>query len=441
MPLWVQWDRAPRNPGFPKEAFYLAREDGAIIYVELGGVANPLEISDAGSWPYPIDTAFACLKADGSEFAQSYPDVLVAGGFGSDGYLCKVGAWPKEYANQVPYSETNAFNFVGSLPSWAPLTDVAVTRLENMPLPYDRGRASLYVSNSKGPHGEVSQLRRGLRALVDETFGGLKGSTGLWILDYSSTTPGKVDSLRGQDYATFVVSVPGETLVLRASRTQGDGSYSHDTPGSSQEDGPWKIEQPTQDGLIRDAETVAACPISDNIAVQITYQKATFLQRPQLKELDSATFSNTLLGAATKPGVPFIVVALYEGTQPILEVIPFSTNEPFRLSENRSRYHLAGDPTCVDIIVSEVDVIGPLIFVGIANVGFSIFKVDKKGSLIHAYQTIQPHTGHPELQQIYESAALLKARGHEKLVCGTRTGLLITIDLADLGITTSPPCK
>ena len=31
---WVQWARAPRNPEFIKEVFYLAREDGVIVYLE-----------------------------------------------------------------------------------------------------------------------------------------------------------------------------------------------------------------------------------------------------------------------------------------------------------------------------------------------------------------------------------------------------------------------
>ncbi|KAJ4354138.1 uncharacterized protein N0V89_005871 [Didymosphaeria variabile] len=430
-PLWVQWDRAPRNPDFVKEAFYVAREDGTVIYVELGDIAHSLEISDAGSWPYPIDTAFACLKADSSEFAQSYPDVLIAGGFGSDGHLCKVGAWPKEYADKVPYSQTNAFGFVESLPNWAPLTDMSVTRLGNFPLPHDRKRASIFVSNGKAPCGEVSQLRQGLRALVDDTFEGLKGSTGLWIVDHGSTTFDQEGRSRRQDYATFVVNAPPETLVLLASRTQEEGSYSQGSLGSAWDGGVWETDQPSQDGLIRHAETISACSITESLAVQVTYHEARLVSRPQLNQVGSITFPNPLLGAATKPGVPFIAVVFYEGTQSILQVIQVSNDKAFERSvEDTSRWTLPDDPTCIDILISEN---GPLIFVGIRHVGFSLFATNEQGSLAQLYHTNISSAGASGLQQTYESAVLLTTRGHEKLVCGTRTGLLICVDLASLG--------
>jgi hypothetical protein len=401
------------------------------MYVELGDIAGSLDISDAGSWPYPIDTAFACLKADSSEFAQSYPDVLVAGGHGSDGHLCKVGAWPKEYADKVPYSQTNAFGFVESLPNWAPLTDMSVTRLGNLPLPYDRKRANIFVSNGKAPYGEVSQLRRGLRALIDDTFEGLKGSTGLWIIDHGSTTFEQEGHLRRQDYATFVVNAPPETLVLRASRTQEEGSYSQGSSGSAWDGGMWETDQPTQDGLLRHAETISACSITENLAVQITHHEARLVQRPQLNQVGSIAFPSSLLGASSKPGIPFVVVAFYDGSSSILQVIPASNGKAFEMpSDETSRCTLPDDPTCIDILVSND---GPLIFVGIRDVGFSLFAISEYGSLAQIYHSNKPSAGSLGLQQVYESAVLLTTRGHEKLVCGTRTGLLICVDLAAIG--------
>lgn len=393
-------------------------------------MANSLEISDAGSWPYPIDTAFACLKADSSEFAQSYPDVLVAGGFGSDGHLCKVGAWPKEYTDQVPYSQTNVFGFVESLPNWAPLTDMEVTRLANLPFPYDRERANIFVSHGKAPYGEISQLRHGLRALVDETFEGMKGSTGLWIIDYGNTTSNDQGNLKREDYATFVVNAPPETLVLRATRTQEEGSYGQGTSGSIWEGGVWETDQPTDDDLIRNVETISACSITESLAVQITSLEARLIQRPQLNQVGAVTFSRPLLGAAAEFGIPFIVVAIYEGTQSTLQIIPVSDDGPFQIPvEETSRCTLSGDPTCINILVSED---GPLIFVGIADVGFCLFAVHEQVSLTRVYDTHSSVGASRRLQQVYERAILLKTRDYEKLVCGTRTGLLISIDLAKL---------
>lgn len=423
-PLWVQWDRAPRNPDFDKEAIYLVREDGAVLYVELGGNAIPLEISHAGNWPYPVDTAFACLKADGSEFAQSYPDVLVAGGFGSDGYLCKVGSWPQEYADQVPYSETNLFSLIESLPNWAPITDMVVARLENMPLPHDRARASIFVANGRTPFGEVSQLRRGLRALVDETFSGLKGSTGLWLVDHGSAPFERDGNLMRQDYATFLVTVPGETLVLRASRVQDERSHSQSSFGNAADNVVWETEQPTQDGLMRSVETLAACPVTGNFAVQITYNEVRVLQRPQLTPVSNVTFPNSLLGAATTPDFPYIVVAYYEESKPTIRAISIGNDGSVQTSSEGTQ--LASDPTCIHVLDSEN--LGPIVFVGIGDIGFSLFKVNEQDSLLPIYHSAESR----DLQHRYESAALLTAGGLEKIACGTRVGLLLYLDLADI---------
>ena len=423
--LWVQWDRAPRNPDFDKEAIYLVREDGAVLYVELGGIADPLEISHAGSWPCPVDTAFACLKADGSEFAQSYPDVLVAGGFGSDGHLCKVGSWPQEYTDQVPYSETNMFSLIESLPNWAPITDMAVARLENMPLPYDRTRASIFVANGKTPFGQVSQLRRGLRALVDETFSGLKGTTGLWLVDHGSAPFERDGNLMQQDHATFLVTVPGETLVLRASRMQHERSHSQSNSfGNSTDNIVWETEQPDHDGLMRSAETLAACPINGKFVVQVTNNEIRVVQRPQLALVSNVTFPNSLLGAATKPDFPYIVVAYYEETKPTIRAIPIGDDGSIQTSNQGTR--LTSDPTCIHILTSEN--LGPFVFVGIGDIGFSLFRCSEQGSLLPMYHSSQSR----HLQHRYESAALLTVQGHEKIVCGTRTGLLLCLDLVDI---------
>ncbi|KAJ4289192.1 hypothetical protein N0V90_011534 [Kalmusia sp. IMI 367209] len=424
--IGARWDRAPRNPDFDKEAFYLAREDGAIIYVERQDGANLLEIADAGSWPYPIDTAFACLKADGSEFAQSFPDVLVAGGFGSDGHLCKVGAWPKEYAYKVPYSESNAFGFVESIPNWAPLTDMSITHLPNMPLPHDRDRASIFVTNGKAPFGEVSQLRRGLRALVDDSFGGMRGSTGLWMVDHGTNIVDQDGDLRKEDYASFVVNAPPETLVLRASRTQEEGSFSNSNLGSKWDGGVWETVQPIQDGLVRNAETIAACLLSEQFAVQITYKEAIVLRRPDLNQVGTISFTSPLLGAAAKPGLPLIVVAFRKGSDIILQVIPILKDGSFGPpGEDANQHLLKREPTCIDILISDI---APIIFIGTSDIGLSIFKIDNAS----AVKLLVDDQGDMSLLHTYESAVLLTTHGHQKLACGTRDGLLVCSDI-DIG--------
>ena len=69
-PKWTAWDKTPRNPEYQKEAFYVAREDGRIIYV-VRGPSDTVEIDEAGEWQCRIDTAFSCVSVDRSTISGS----------------------------------------------------------------------------------------------------------------------------------------------------------------------------------------------------------------------------------------------------------------------------------------------------------------------------------------------------------------------------------
>ncbi|KAF2639725.1 hypothetical protein P280DRAFT_46463 [Massarina eburnea CBS 473.64] len=435
LPRWVQWDKAQRNPDFAKEAFYIAREDGAVIYVERGH-SNGVEITEAGSWPSPIDTAFACLNNfDNSEHSQAYPDVLVSGGAGSDGLLCKVGAWPAEYSYRKAYSDCHKFSFVESIPSWAPLGDMTLTSLQGVRTPYERERAGIFVTDGKAPDGEVSELRCGLKAVVDDSFGGMDGCTGLWIVDHGVQTLEYNGHESKQHYATFVFTIPPETIAIRATRIQAEGSQSENEYYSPLDGGIWDKTQLTneddsvQDHIIRTEETIAACCWRDEFAIQITRKEAKVLRRPTLVGVSSYSFSSLLLGAATKANVPFIAASFRDADQAVVELVPIQPDGTIDTRGNdHLRHKLPCDTTCIELVT-----LGDTVFVIIGTIDASVylFELHQDSSLTPVYETRLTDESDSRLRMVCESAVLLESEVKQEfqLVCGTRDGFIVSTHL------------
>jgi hypothetical protein len=427
-PRWVAWDKAPRNPDFPKEAFYVAREDGRVIYVEQGP-AGSIDTEEAGDWQYRIDTAFACLSVDNSEFSQLYPDVLIAGGAGNDGLLCKVGSWPAESPYASSYLGTNQFAVVESIPSWAPLMDLSVARLSGMRTSHERDRSSLFVANGASPHGEVSELRYGLQSYVDASFGGMNGTTGLWLVDYGTQTVEIDGKVAKQHSVIFTVTLPPETLLIRLVRTQRESGSGF---SGAWEDGAWKVEQlPTaddivEDGVVRDVETIAACPWNENFAIQITRREARVLRRPNLQQSDSVAYSSPLLLSACRPGFPFFATVLRESNIPYLEAVRISHDgRLIRVTHENARMKLDYDPTCLELFDYEGV---PCIFLSTFDSKIFLLAMNDEGHLTHLNKEFES----PKIDGVstlLESAVLLSSRDHLTLVCATRSGYLLSHSL------------
>jgi hypothetical protein len=403
------------------------------MYIERGP-AGTVETIEAGDWPYRIDTAFACLNVDNSEFSQSYPDVLIAGGAGNDGRLCKLGSWPAEYSYTVPYPSTNQLSFVESIPNWTPLTDLSVNRLSGLPSHYGHNRCSVFVANGANPHGEVSELRRGLQSFVDYSCSGMHGCTGLWVLDYGSQTVEVVGKTARQHYVVFAVTTPPETLVIRIIRTQHEvrGEFS-----GAWEDGAWQVEQlpnedePAEDGVMREMETISACPWSENFALQVTQKEVRLLRRLSLQQSDSIVYPESLLLAACKPGVPFVAVSFRESYKIYLEIAQVSEDGHFlRATAQNSRIQLDHDPTCIELFEVDGDV---YVFVSTFDLRVFLLRVDDEGLLHPLFQDSLASASIDGVHMVLESAVLLSAREKPTLVCATRSGYLLTSPLPAVG--------
>ncbi|KAF2713263.1 hypothetical protein K504DRAFT_134278 [Pleomassaria siparia CBS 279.74] len=423
-PLWVQWDRALRNPTFPKEAFYIAREDGMVAYAEFNDATNSVEVSEAGIWPYPLDKAFATLDMDTSTMALSYPDILIAPGTSSDGLLCKVGSYPTHYKYASSFPAAQDLAPIETIPNWAPITDFAVTRLRRAQNLHERERDAMFVANGRAPHGTISELRRGLNAIIDVASGGFKGYTGLWAIDHGSTRYEINGRNTREHYVVLLVTLPLSTSVIRVWRTQ--------TESGSIEDGSWdEVEWEsamvsTDDELeriSRDNETISACILDENLTIQVTQQDARLLRRSNFSEVASISFGATnLLKAATKAQMSYAATVVRENSRIILQVMQirdgaFCAAIPFDLN---------ADPTCLELL--DIDSV-PHVFVGKSDASFALFRIMESGVLFPVYDDVLnegPTTG---LRMLCESAVVLTCGDVPVIVCGMRNGFLMSLFL------------
>ncbi|KAL1795728.1 hypothetical protein ACET3X_005952 [Alternaria dauci] len=426
-PKWTAWDKTPRNPEYQKEAFYVTREDGRIIYV-VRDPSGTVEIDEAGEWQCRVDTAFSCLSLDYPDISQQYPDLLIAGGASNDSLLCKVGNWPAGYPYALRYPDTNQFSIVDTIPNWTPLTDLAVTQLSSPRAPDERQRSSIFVTNGNRPNGEISELRRGIQAVVDDSFSGINGCTGIWVLDHGSHMVEIEGTMTSQHYAIFAITLPPETLVIRVVRTQPESRADF---SGAWEQGSWdkfqtpSDDDPLEDDLMREMETISACPWSDKISIQITRQEVRTLLRPTLKQIESLAFDASLLLAASLAGCPFIVIALRESGCALLEIVPISKSGNFERSKS-FRHRLDHDPTCIEIL----DIDGfPYVFVSTFDSKILLFKYLDDGTSIALEDSWTEYQTFQNLQNLCESAVVLKKEEKHLLVCAMRDGTLLTSHL------------
>lgn len=410
------------------------------MYVEYGP-AGAVDINDAGEWPYRIDQAFACVNMDSTELSQSYPDVLMAGATENDGLLCKVGAWPAEYSYATPFPAMNQFTYIESMSNWAPLTSLCVTDLPGTRDPYERDRCALFVANGSAPHGNVSELRWGLRAVIDGFCTGMNGCTGLWVINYGTQTIQLEAKHARQHYAHMLVSLPLETLLLRLVRTQPEEDHS-DFNGPW-DDGLWDVTQlpngdeSVDDGITRHEETISACTLSQRFSLQITRSDAQILALPTLALSDRIHFPSRLLLAASKCDCPFIAIAYKESNVTYLHVLPVLEDGMFEKGHRlRSRFALSADPTCIELLdVSEQT----FVFVGTFDSIVSLFRVSSAHEMIQVFRSSLNGMSVQPSRTLCESAVVLRRGDEQTLVCASRDGLLFSLDLPSTQADTSYP--
>jgi len=93
-PLWTQWSRPNRNDSWHEnnDAVYIAREDGAIMYLEIPYAGSAAKPAWAGQFRGHLDTAFAYYQQwDPEKDHRAFSsDFLITCGCMSTGQIIRV---------------------------------------------------------------------------------------------------------------------------------------------------------------------------------------------------------------------------------------------------------------------------------------------------------------------------------------------------------------
>ena len=399
------------------------------MYLEMGR-AGTVDMDAAGEWPYRIDTAFACLNIENPVSSQPDSDVIITGAAGNDGLVCRVGASPLKYSYSTQYPAMNQFAHMESISNWSPVTSLCITeppRIKEFP---EQRRCAIFVASGTPPHGQVSELRYGLRAAIDGFFGEMDGCTDLWVLQYGSHTVDFEDTRARQHYIHVLVSLPLETLLFRLIRTHPDlhGNYP-----DSWDDCVWDITQmpsedePIDDGLVRAEETISACMLSSQYSIQITRKNAQLLAQPTLALCSSFGFPTPILLAASRPDCRIVPFAFKDDGHIYLDVLSVHESGTFAKKEEiPSRHALSADPTCIELL----DIAGQThIFVGTFDSRVWLFRVSPTHSLSQVFRSTLDPSPLDRSRTLCEGAAVLTSDDVQTLVCATRDGLLLSRDL------------
>ncbi|KAG6017036.1 hypothetical protein E4U54_008585 [Claviceps lovelessii] len=193
-PLWTAWSRPFRRKEYfeKTDIIYLAREDGAIIHIEIDAPELVPSVTNVGCLDTNINTAFSTAY-------DIFSDVLVIGGDSGPGGIWKL----------APRTDLER---VSELPNWSPVVDVATSARSSWPEPN--------ISYSK-PDMLLSASGRGIKGNVTQWRWGIQGRIGLEIDPGEPTRRSwgfSVDSGPGSHGLYGLLALPNASIVLRFSK-------------------------------------------------------------------------------------------------------------------------------------------------------------------------------------------------------------------------------
>ncbi|OAA39866.1 thermotolerance protein [Beauveria brongniartii RCEF 3172] len=158
-PLWTAWTRPARlRTWFQRtDIIFLAREDGAFIFVDIDQKEMVPSVINVGCLETNISTAFATSY-------DLFSDVLIVGGDSGPGGVWKLA--PRTDLDQV-----------NTTPNWSPVVDVATTyepvtakdagaRQRTATLMTSRKPDSIFTASGRGCKGSITQWRSGIQAKI-----------------------------------------------------------------------------------------------------------------------------------------------------------------------------------------------------------------------------------------------------------------------------------
>ncbi|EFY85329.1 thermotolerance protein [Metarhizium acridum CQMa 102] len=168
-PLWTAWSRPFRRKKYfeKTDIIYLAREDGAIIHVEIDAPELVPSVTNVGCLNTNINTAFTIAY-------DVFSDVLIIGGDSGPGGIWKLA--PRTDLEQVSV-----------LPNWSPVVDLVTSggrplKASSALEPRNANSRSLEMNNLPlKPESLFSASGRGIRGNLTQWRWGVQGRIGLDI--------------------------------------------------------------------------------------------------------------------------------------------------------------------------------------------------------------------------------------------------------------------
>ncbi|GAB0133592.1 hypothetical protein EsDP_00001998 [Epichloe bromicola] len=198
-PLWTAWSRPFRRKKYfeKTDIIYLAREDGAIIHVEIDAPELVPSVTNVGCLDTNINTAFTTAY-------DVFTDVLIIGGDSGPGGIWKL----------APRTDLER---VGVLPNWSPVVDVATSswRSSRSSLP-EPNRSflkpdSLFSASGRGLKGNLTQWRWGIQGRIGLDIDSGEPTKRSWGFSMDGG-PGGGNGLYG------LLSLPNASIVLQFSK-------------------------------------------------------------------------------------------------------------------------------------------------------------------------------------------------------------------------------
>ncbi|PHH83522.1 hypothetical protein CDD83_2975 [Cordyceps sp. RAO-2017] len=324
-PLWTAWARPFRRPKYfeKTDIIYLAREDGAIIHMEIEAMDLVPSVTNVGCLDTNINTAFATAF-------DIFSDILIIGGDSGPGGIWKLA--PRTDLEQVSV-----------LPNWSPVLDVTaagcVTPIgdESTRRQARNSRSITPVQQSAKPYALFTTSGRGSKGSVTQWRWGMQGRIGLDI-DYGEPIRSSwtfVSDSPGADGGLFVLlALPYSSAVLLFSEdmTQVRALTAQETP------------------FDLTSRTLSACRSSHGIFIQVTETFITVVRGHESSRLAVEAVVPTAKLAAGNACCTgdTIVLSTYDVEGSRLHILR-ATEAGVQCS---SSWGVRGDITCVSMLMS-----------------------------------------------------------------------------------------
>ncbi|KAH7327908.1 thermotolerance protein [Stachybotrys elegans] len=416
-PLWTAWSRPFRRKKYFErtDIIFLAREDGAIIHVEIDSADVSPTVSNAGCVSANINTAFVATF-------DRFSDVLIIGGDSGPGGVWRLA--PRKDLEQVAV-----------IPNWSPVVDAATsTDLSSWDSPVEdsivnsrKKRAVstpiskpgiIYSTSGRGENGCIVEWRKGIQARIGldiETEELIRHS---WVF---SSDEYPIEGL------LVLLAVPQSTVALHFSEDLAQAN------ALSAEETPFDLGSSTLCATCTPSRTVVqvtetAVTLIDNNAQSVRFQLADILSEGDLIGHEAFCSDNIIMVYTLQDQLSQLHTLKIEG----LTVTHVSSWDPGHTVTSLSLFsHLQRQYAVASFILDDSPIVSIHFLDGTSVASITLDPTQEDG-FVHG----EAGDGGARLEALTSICMVGETRDGVHLIAGTRCGHVVTIRLSD---ETSPP--